>query len=489
MRKRAAIWRIILRRRSMRRINLRRTIERQKSVCRIIRLYKDMRWRIMRRMIPPLAMVGVLLAAGGCGDVPVSEGEAIERLLTAPDPGSRTGTGEAEREKTVLRLWSFHQSKEYEFWKRLAQRYRDVNPDVEVQVEYVSSDIYFNSSRLLTFFASGHGPDIFFVSPGTIAKFAEAQVLQPLSDRFSEEIRNDFYPSALEAVMIDDDIVAIPIETELLALYYNKEKFADAGLEPPATWDDLLNAARRLNSEAASSLTMETFASVYQTFTWLPFLWQTGTDFMAEDGSYRPVDPDRALRMFGFFRQMLDEDLINRHPSRPTNDIGILADGETVMQVSGSWSIAMLETVYRDKAIGVVPLPHPREGEPLTIAGGWKIAANRFSEHVREAADFIMWAFAGDPEIPIEWCNEVKFAYSPRISVMEKAGGFYLKGMREVFTTRIFGTERQEPRFPQELNAIFSDALLQLIHTDRPAADIVDEMNARVLSFLSSIEK
>jgi len=448
-----------------------------------------MRKRIGRRGMM-LVFLCCLLIAGGCGTTPVSsEGEAIERLLRAPDRAGGTEGAAREADKIVLRLWSFHQSREYEFWERLARRYRDIRPNVEIQVEYISSDIYFTSSRLMTFFASGHGPDIFFVSPGTISKFAEARVLQPLTDRFTADIRRDFYPSALEAVTFGNDIVAIPIETELLGLYYNKERFAAEGLNPPATWDDLLEAARRLNSAASRALTMETFGSVYQIFTWLPFLWQTGTDFLDEDGCCRPVDPDKAVMMYDFFRRMLDEELINRDPSRPTSDIGILAEGETVMQVSGTWSIAILESSYKDAPVGVVPLPHPRGGEPLTIAGGWKIAANRFSKHAREAADFIMWAFAGDPEIPIEWCNEVKFAYSPRVSVMEEAGDFYLKGMREVFTTRIFGTERQEPRLPQEMNAVFAASLEQLIHTKKPTADIVAELNDRILSHLSSIEK
>lgn len=436
-----------------------------------------------------LAVACLLLVITGCEDVPVSEGQAIRQLLTVPERMEESDTAEPEMEKIVLRLWSFHQAKEYEFWQRLARFYGNVNPHVEIRVEYISSDLYFNTSRLMTHFASGHGPDIFFVSPGTISKFADARVLLPLTDRFDDGTRDDFYPSALEAVTIDGEIVALPIETELVGLYYNREAFAAAGLEPPATWDDLLEAARRLKADGVSPLTMEMFGSVYQIFTWLPFLWQTGTDFLAADGSYRLLDPDRATRMYDFFRQLLEEDLMNRNPSRPTNDIGILADGETVMQVSGTWSIAMLETDYRDKPIGVVPLPHPHDGEPVTIAGGWKIAANRYSEHAGAAADFIMWAFAGDPAIPIEWCNEVKFAYSPRKSVLAEAGDFYQKGLRRVFTDRIFGTERQEPMLPQELGAIFADSLQQLIHGDLPTAEIVSRQNARIHSFLASFEK
>lgn len=406
-----------------------------------------------------LLLGGTLLLplASGCGGhVTRSDGPDVGKLLEAPAAGTEGG-------KTILRLWTFHQAMEFNFWTWLAQEYEKSHPNIEIRIEYVSSDDYFSSTRLLSSFASGQGPDLFFVSSATIKRFEEADFLYPLTGLFTPDIRDDFYPAALETVSVGPDIYAVPFEREMLGLFYNKRMFEERRLEPPRTWDDMLRAAQLLKTPKVSGLTIETYDGVFKNFSWLPFLWQTGADLLTEDGKRSALSGENSDRMYRFFRNMADRGLINLRPSRPTTDIGILASGETAMQVSGTWNIRMLETEFADQPIGVVPLPVPDGGKPATIAGGWKMAVNRQSEQAEEAAKFVMWAFAGDPAIPLKWVSEVKFAYPSRKSVMEAGMPFYRKGMREVFTDRVFGTEREEPQLPEEINRIFSDSLQEML--------------------------
>jgi multiple sugar transport system substrate-binding protein len=438
----------------------------------------------LRTVLPGLLAAMLLLGLlPGCGSYPESSGPEIDKLRSASKI-------EAGKDKTVLRLWSFHQAMEYDFWEWLADEYERENPNIEIKVEFVSSDDYFSSTRLFSAFASGQGPDIFFVSPATIQRFVEADVLYPLSDAFTPEVREDFYPAALESVTLDGDIYAVPIETELLGLFYNEEMFRKRGIAPPLTWEDMRLAAQKLKTGKVSGLTVETFEGVYQNFSWLPFLWQAGGDLLTEDGKSSKLSGAAALRMYSFFKGMVDEGLVNMRPSRPTTDIGILGTGETAMQVSGTWNIRMLETEFAGQPIGVVPLPVPEGGEPITIAGGWKIGANRHGEHAEAAARFLMWAFAGKPEIPLKWVNEIKFAYSPRRSVMEAGERYYREGLRGVFSDRIFGTEREEPQWPEEVNRIFSDSLQELLFSDSDARQIVEKADRRLKAYLpASVQK
>ncbi|TLS49530.1 sugar ABC transporter substrate-binding protein [Paenibacillus antri] len=391
-----------------------------------------------------------------------------------------SGAEETGEDKTVLTLWSFHQAKEFEFWQWLGERYEAEFPDIDIKVEYISSDIYFSGTRLLAPFASGHGPDVFFVSSATIRRFADASLLYPLTGRLAPDVRADFDPAALLSASLDGELLAIPFETELLGLYYNKNMFAKAGLAPPRTWEETKAAAEALTTKGTSGLTIETFGNVYQNFSWLPFLWQTGADVLSGDGRSSGFDEDGALRTYSYFSDLRSRGLLNMNPSRPTTDIAIIANGETAMQVSGSWNVRLLETEYADAPIGVVPLPYPEGGARTTIAGGWKIAANRAGAHADEAAKFILWAFAGDPDIPLKWSSEAKFAYSPRRSVMEAGERFYNQGLRAEFTKRIFGTERQEPQYPERINQIYSESLQRLLKGDEEASVIVRDTHRRL---------
>ncbi|WP_169082478.1 ABC transporter substrate-binding protein [Paenibacillus sp. PL91] len=427
------------------------------------------------------ALVVFLLAS--CGNYVESEGPTIGKLLNESSPV------DPNKNKIELRLWSFHQSREYDFWQWLAKEYEAEHENIKIKVEFVTSDDYFSRTRLLSSFASGQGPDIFFVSPATIERFVKADILYPLTDSFTAEMKNDFYPSALESVTLGSDIYAVPIETEMLGLFYNKEMFRKKGIQPPSTWEEMKEAAQALTSSRVSGLTVETFEGVYLNFSWLPFLWQTGSDLLTEDGKGSALPGQASKEMYSFFKDMVNQGLLNMRPSRPVTDIGIIASGETAMQVSGTWNIRTLETEFADEPIGVVPLPVPKGGNPVTIAGGWKLAASKQSEHAEEAAKFIMWALAGDPAIPLKWVNETKFAYSPRKSVMQEGLEDYRQGLRAVFTDQIFGTEREEPQLPEEINRIFSDSLQQLLFGDESAQQIQEQADARIKKYLEDVRK
>ncbi|MGG1515979.1 sugar ABC transporter substrate-binding protein [Paenibacillus oryzisoli] len=427
-------------------------------------------------------------------------------MLAACDPGKEASAPELDKlfrmpaqagselnaPKKVLRLWSFHTSKEFEFWQELAKQYQQLHPDTEIKVEYVSSDDYFTGERLLASFASGTGPDIFFVSSPMIKRLADINMLMPLNSYFTPEIKEDFYQPALDSVSMYNNIYAVPIETELMGLFYNKALFDKQHLAPPRTWNEMLEAARKLKTSRVSGLTIETFGGVYQNFSWLPFLWQTGADLLTPDGKHAGLKDETGLKgtdMYNFFRSMVEMGLINMQPSRPATDIGILTNGETAMQISGTWNLRMLETQYADQPIGVVPLPTPDGDKRLTIAGGWKIAVNPNSEYASEAAKFVMWAFSGDTSIPLKWCSDVKFAYSPRKSVMEAGKDYYRKGLRAVFTNDIFGTERMEPQYPEEINRIFTQSLQSLLYSGQSGKEVVQTMQDRIDQFVSVIQK
>ncbi|MDF2644316.1 MAG: transporter substrate-binding protein [Paenibacillus sp.] len=404
--------------------------------------------------------------------------------------GSQAGQSKnTNAPKTVLRLWSFHTSKEFEFWQELAKQYQQLHPDIEIKVEYVSSDDYFTGERLLASFASGTGPDIFFVSSPMIKRLADVNMLMPLTSYFTPAMKEDFYPTALEAVTLYNTIYAVPIETELMGLFYNKSMFQKQHLAPPKTWNEMMEAAKTLKTSRVSGLTIETFGGVYQNFSWFPFLWQTGADLISEDGKHAGLSHTKGEDMYSFFRSMVNQGLINMQPSRPATDIGILTNGETAMQVSGTWNIRMLETQYADQPIGVVPLPTPDGGDRLTIAGGWKIAVNSRSDYASEAAKFVMWAFSGDTNIPLKWCSDVKFAYSPRKSVMEAGTNYYRRGLRAVFTNEIFGTERMEPQYPEEINRTFTQSLQSLLYSGLSGKEVAQSMEEKIDRFLSKIQK
>jgi len=302
-------------------------------------------------------------------------------------------------------------------------------------------------------------------------------------------LKADFLPSALDAVTVNGKIVGIPFEIELLGLYYNKDMFAAANVQPPKTWNELIEVTKTLTKGKVAGLLIEPNKGYYQNFIWYPFLWQGGGDIIdvaTKKGIFEGPAVENALKLWG--------DLIKAGaPAKVTIpgtwDLSLLGQGDVAMQICGTWAIAVLEDPengYSETNIGLVPLPIPDNGKAATDAGGWKFMVNANSKNADAAAKFVMWAFAGDTSLPLEWCTKTKFAYSPRKSVVEAGKDIYSKGLRKVFTDEIYTTAIGEPRYPSEIVDAVGDALQEVMFTNADPKAAAKKANDRINEFLKS---
>lgn len=92
--------------------------------------------------------------------------------------------------------------------------------------------------------------DIIAVDLPWIGEFATKDVLMPL-DQAMDIARldpADFHTAGWQAAHWGGRAYGVPAQTTPELLFYRRDLFAEAGLEPPATTDDLLNAARTLHN-------------------------------------------------------------------------------------------------------------------------------------------------------------------------------------------------------------------------------------------------
>lgn len=395
--------------------------------------------------------------------------------------------GKSEDVKEIV-IWDHHTNKEFDWLVEKADEYSKANPDVKITVEQVPWEDYIGT-KMATAFASGEGPDIFEVFPGSVLKYADAGILQPLDEYLTEEQVSDFSEVAIEGVSVDGKIVAIPFELEPLALYYDIDKLEEKGVAVPKTWDEMIAAAQALAEPECAGITIETMKGGHQDFQWYPWLWQLGGSVYTEDMKGSALNTPEVAKSLELWRTMFETGAANLKPSRQGSDIGMLGDGETAMQICGSWAINTVETTYADKNIGVAPLPIPEGGKAATVAGGWKMGVNAQSENAEEAAKFVIWLFADAPDNALEWCTEVKFAYSPRVSVLEAGKDIYTKGLRKVFTEEILDTAIPEMRLPADVTSIVED-MIQAAYFDQnmEVMDITENAHEELEAFLSEYD-
>lgn len=411
-------------------------------------------------------------------------------LCAAMAMSSMCVSAKADGDKKELKFWVFHSDQELQFFQDCVDQYNTEQDEVEVVLEQIPWDDY-NGTKMVTAFASGEGPDVFLTAPGLFLKYASSDALMPLNDYISPEVLEDFSESSIEGVSVDGEILAIPFEMELLGLWYDKTALSEAGVEVPTTWDELYEAAKALTTDSRYGFTMETAKGTHQLFEWYPFLWQTGNNVYTEEKDAAALNKEDVIENLELKRQMFEEGCANIKPSRANTEIGMLCEGETAMQLNGTWAISQMKNNYPDKVedIGVAPIPVSATGEAASVAGGWKICANANSEYAEEAAKFAVWMFGDSPERMEKWCTDIKFAFAPRHSIIEANEELYHDGLNGEFTDNILGTEQPEMRLPVEVSSILQD-MLQSAYFDTSVSveDAVSLAEESINDFLSSYD-
>ncbi len=287
-------------------------------------------------------------------------------------------------EDVTISVWSLDDENQPAY--NLAREFSDLDNGIKIDYRIVQfDDVVTEAMRA---FATGQAPDIIAVDNPEHALFAARGAFLDITDKItaSDMINADtYFQGPLNSVTWDDRYYGVPKATNTIALYYNVDKFRQAGLDPdapPATWAELVDAARALNKpdENVYGIAFSAKASEEGTFQFLPWVQMTG-------GSYAQVNGEGAAEALNIWKTFLGEGLAS--PDTLTrgqwDSTGTFNSGNAAMVISGPWELnRMLEEA--DFKWRVALLPVPQEGAERASAMGdfnWAIFAN--SEHPDEA--------------------------------------------------------------------------------------------------------
>ena len=131
------------------------------------------------------------------------------------------------------------------------------NKDIVVEPVYTGN--YDDTvTKIQTAVQGGTPPDLFVSLATQRFTMASTGMAMPLDDLIASDDEgksyiDDFLPSFMEDSYVDGKIYSIPFQRSTEILYYNKDKFKEAGLDPespPKNWDELLEDAKKLTNDS-----------------------------------------------------------------------------------------------------------------------------------------------------------------------------------------------------------------------------------------------
>lgn len=162
-------------------------------------------------------------------------------------------------------------------------------------------------------------------------------------------------------------VIGIPYTSDAHAIFYNKEIFKKAGIEPPKdrpwTVDEWYAAMKKIKQSGAARYAL---VYDYSPYRFANLLYVFGGGFWDRDGKKIIIDSRESIEALEFFVKLHDEDLIPKAVWL-TGDAPAkyFQNGLAAMYVSGTWMLAQFREQLKFDW-GVIMWPYKRERVVMT---------------------------------------------------------------------------------------------------------------------------
>ncbi|MDY0404947.1 extracellular solute-binding protein [Virgibacillus sp. 179-BFC.A HS] len=328
--------------------------------------------------------------------------------------GCSKSSGGSDSGKTEITYWQYTFDSKVKEINKLIEKFEKENPDIKVTAQDFPYDQY--NDKLAAAMHAGKGPDIVNLYYGWIPDYVKQDFIQPIPEDFmSNQEIEDYYIPMIQSQKMDDKYYTLPIAVRSLALFWNKDMFKEAGLDPenpPKTWDQLVADAKKMTKrDSDGKYEQEGFAwnvggqglHVIQQV----LMRQYGVEPYSEDGKQvQWNDKPEGLEAFKFWMDMTTKDHIGDPTFLETPDTAFKS-GRAGMIIDGSFNIA----AYKDANAfewGVTTLPVKEEGgEESNFGSYWTNAITKGVEGKKLEASQKFLKFLISEETQKDWLENV----------------------------------------------------------------------------------
>ncbi|GAB3690112.1 ABC transporter substrate-binding protein [Saccharopolyspora tripterygii] len=345
--------------------------------------------RGLRRLSAVAAVLAAALTSTGCA------------VLLPPSEGS---TG-------VITSWAISGGGEEELMPGQGERFQQ-RTGRPVQTQFFQNDPYKN--KLWVSMGSGTPPDAFFGwGGGALEEFIEAGRVADLAPAMREhpEWRQNFLPSVMSPVDIGGGTYGIPVGgIQPVLLYFNEDVYAETGLRPPRSWNELLDQVPRLQEAGYLPIALGGADS------WTYLMWEEAiVDRVAGPGAFQAVldgepgawlNPD-IIRANTMLQNLVRRGAFGNAFASTSAELGqqrtLLASGRAAMMVHlGSGYSDLLgddEDWVREGHLGWAPFPAVEggKGDPANLVGNpTTFMSATAGPDAEEAVDFLRQELSSD---------------------------------------------------------------------------------------------
>ncbi|WP_428964931.1 ABC transporter substrate-binding protein [Micromonospora fluostatini] len=284
---------------------------------------------------------------------------------------------------------------------------------------------------------SGGLPDLFAADIVYVPNWVRQGLFQDLSTNVEGlSFKDSINKGHLSAGTVDGKPHVLPFVLDLSMLFWNKQLFRDAGLDPeraPATLGEYAAAAKAIQATKK--------AGVYGTaaglncggclvFTWFPTIWAADGAVLSEDGTESKLADETAQRVYRTWRDLWQSGAVLPASAGETGPTWTAAFTEGKVGLMFYPATLLSSTPFE---VGVAGIPGP-DGGASTFVGGDGIGVSKDSRKSAQAWNFLSWMMSEQAQVEVlaknrdvvsrsDLANNKYAAQDPRLVTINEVAG------------------------------------------------------------------
>lgn len=310
---------------------------------------------------------------------------------------------DAESKKGVtIQFWNSFTGTDGDVLREIVQRYNEENDNgYTIEMDIMPTESL--EEKLPAAISTGTAPALVIKGNFDTTSYGTNHIFISLDDFFekTETDKSDFSEESLSALQHEGTQLMIPMQVHSTFLFWNKDLFESAGLDPetpPATWDEVAKYAAKITDSSKKIYGVGLPVSGAPCYFNAMFK-ANGADVISEDGTSSVLDSAESLKTLEYIQKLAADGYSPKGATGADTDNLMLA-GQLGIYCSGPWLVNGLNENEINFGVTAMPAGDVQAAGVIEVQGFG--VTSGVSEEEKEAAyDFI--AYWNTTEICKEW--------------------------------------------------------------------------------------
>lgn len=234
-------------------------------------------------------------------------------------------------------------------------------------------------------------------------KFAAAGWLMDLSDRVTPAELARFSPVDVAGSRYEDKLYRLPMRSDVGLLYYRKDLLDEAGLQPPETFEQLLQTSKTLQSQGKVPWGYVWQGRQYEgaVAMFVEVLKGYGGFWINPDTKEVGLDRPETVQAINFLRRTINDGVsppgVTTYVEEDTRRFFQGGQAAFLRSWPYVWTLANAEDSELRGKVGIQPMVHAPGEESGACLGGWGLGISKTTPHPREAWQAVQFFSSVEP--------------------------------------------------------------------------------------------